>query len=343
MKMLMTAGVVAMVASAFAETPDFIADRIASDGVGYIDTGYANRRNGYPRTSRIAVSFSTSTAGKGTAPGPVVEGTERTIFGYEYDSTDKMLFRYGGDKAQVWYPESGQNWGTGVKGDMTITLNEESGTATWSPAGDKTGISIPTVNSTYTYYLFAHHKKASGVSVAQDFAVFDLKSMAVYEKESEGAAETLAHHFLPCFLNGKVGLFDEETGDVRYPTTDGFVISGYDIDLASGKSLIVNSYDAAPRTLKLAAGSALAFDGEATLSPSVVAELPEGGTVSIALTEARGKGRYVLIENLPADYELSSFVLSSVPAGNAGVLSKSGSDLVLTLTSAGAGLPDAIA
>jgi hypothetical protein len=166
--------------------------------------------------------------------------------------------------------------------------------------------------------------------------------MKVYEI-SDGETEKRTHWFRPCCSDGKAALYDVDTGETLYPSTGGFTLSGYDITLAAGSVHKVAAVSSRPRNLSLAAGAHLIFDGEHFISPENEVQLPSSGTVGVTLERALGRGTYVLIENLPTDFNLSRFSMVSVPNGLMGSFVRRGTTLMMVLTTPEKVFPDAIA
>ena len=276
---------------ALADTPDFIAEKLTSDGRGYIDTHYCYRRaaDTSPKTSKVVLDYyDTDRCGYNN---PYTSKTSRRTYFSFWKSDGKGLshVNYSGTTAQIM----GEDWKavtpTPGSGDASVTLNYATGKGKWGGSGE---FSLPAVSAwdmseTMSYYLFAWNYDG----VAQSFGVFDLKNFRIYESADNGATETLVRDFVPCYANGRAGVYDRKTGEICPATSDGFVLTGYDISLEAGKSLIVTPVCASPRTLTLAAGSELVFDGHATLVPEAPAVLPAEGTVAVSLTESTGRGR----------------------------------------------------
>ena len=323
----------------YAARPDFYADVLKSDGVGGLDTGYKNKRKDYPKTSRIEFSFYSGNGGKGEAPGPVAEGNQRSVFGYVVGNDNKFLFRYDGlTTAQIWFAPNSHKQVNSAHGDVTIELDQEKDTAKWG-AMSFDGVTGADVDTGISYYIFSHNSS----KIFSNPSVIDFKSMKIYEISRAEGEESLVRHYRPCYIGGKVAVHEVNTDTIIYPSSDGFTIYGYDIDLAAGSHLAVSYKCASPRSLKLDSGAVLEFDGDATLSPEKPVSRPDTGKVIVSLVQGKGKGRYVLMDNLPDDYNLSVFELGSLPHGNAGLLSKEGTSLVLTLRAETGEIPDAIA
>ena len=325
--------VTALFAISASGAPDFFSDGLCSDGIGHIDTKYKLISTGAPRTSRIDVDYSTSDYGRGTAPGPVAESTQPALFGYT-DSSKKFIVRYSNATGQVWH-DGGYSTVAGKLGDVSISVNYIDGTMDWGGTA-VSGITVASPNK--SFYLFARNNTS-----AVDIGVYCLRDMKIYETSDDGVTEMRVHWFRPCCVGGKAALYDADADMYLFPSTDGFTLSGYDIALAAGALQKVTEVCSAPRTLSLAAGSHLVFDGVNSMSPGSEVVLPESGCVGITLLNALGKGRYTLMDNLPVGFDVSVFSVDAVPAGFAGTLSKMGSSLVMTLTAIERDMPDVVA
>lgn len=319
------------VAAGLAEcvTPDFLAKSIRSDGVGYVNTGYTYK---FGVTRRIACNFYTTDGAKGTEPGPVAPGANRAIFGWNLDT--KLFCRYESGTAKVWHGTGGVS-PAAASGDNLVEIDCSSGKLNWN--GTEYGITAPAKDDKIPCHIFAYNSQWSG---AQDLSVFELKEFAIYEFDGEG--EKVVHDYKPCFAEGKPGLYDVTTEKVLFPTSDGFELFGYEIEVAGGQAFRVTDKCAKPDVLTLAAGAELVFDGSVALSPAETV-LPASGSATVSLGEAHGKGRYVLVENLPQDWNLSSFALGALPEDFTGTLQKDGDRLVLVLTAEDRVRPDATA
>lgn len=334
-KGLRVACVIAGIGALHAETPDFLADALTGDGVGYVDTGYAYKAG---VTSKVTCDLHIEKRGMGDREVPAAKSVARGLFGF-WKSPCISAFRFNGtgavnnDDLQCWgqggdcQPTKSYN----SQNDLVLAVDYVAGKCAWDGTTFSTDIAAPTSNSTLTYWLFSINGNGSPTP-------FALRSMKIYEN---GAATPVCD-LKPCFAKGRAALYDAAAEKILYPTSDGFTLSGYDISLELGKTLAVNAASCAPRTLSLASGGEMAFDGVHTLHSDVAAVLPSSGTVKVSQTTATGKGRYVLIDSLPTDYSLATFVLGSVPVGFSGVLSKDGSKLILTLSAEGL-FPEAMA
>lgn len=323
-----------------AETPDFFADKITSDGAGYIDTGYCYKRAAATESKTSKVVLDCYDVDRcGYSDSRVSRDSRRTYFSFwwNYNSGRISHVQYSGKVAGI----TGHDWSsatglsqTPASGDQSITLSYDTGKGSWGDCSfDMPQVGAYDMKSALCYYLFARNYNGK----ASAFGIYDLKNFRIYESADGGATETLVRDFVPAYVEGRVGVYDRKTGLFCPALTkgDGFILSGYDIDLAAGKTLLVTAACMSPRTLKLAAGSTLAFDGRATMTPATTVELPDSGTVAISLAKTGGRGRYVLLDNLPADYDLARFSLGSLPAGTTGTLAKDGTTLVLTLQAPG--------
>ena len=321
-----------------AETPDFLADRLRSDAVGYVNLGYKYKVATLPQTSRMEFDFYSPDYGTGTKLGGPTSGVSSpALMGTSWP----LYFRYNGhNKGEV--VDNGTLKGQFLKGagnigNVSITFDFISKSGTWGTES-YTGAKLPATDDSLACFLFAVNSSGSAGSKS----VYEFKTLKFYEKDGEGT-ESLAHEFVPCFANGQAAVYDKTAQVIKYPTSSGFRIFGYDIATVAGRPLIVNEVDAAPRTLTLAAGSELVFDGKTTLEPTdSMAVLPESGTVTVSLAELTGKGRYVLIGNLPQGAAASSFGIGSLPRGCTGTLSVEDGKLILMVSSQGV-FPDALA
>ena len=318
-----------------AETPDFLAEMLRSDGAGYIDTGYKFKVSDYPKTKRIAMSFYCADWGRGTAPGPVITTTSPNLFG----EGSFYLGYNGGNKGNVVFAGDNHYVRTtaDVVGDNVISVDFIEGTYTWGSTSAE--FTPQAADSSYACSVFCYRYK----NERRNPSVIKLKTLQIYDQLTEGAGETPVHDFVPCFKDGKAALYDKVAEKILYPTSDGFALFGYDIAPALGHPLPINSVDSAPRNLTLVADSELVFDGKATLQPSGTVTLPAVGSAVVSLPRLSGCGRYVLIDGLPADYDLAAFRIGTLPEWCTGTLSKEGTKLVLTLSSDASSLPDALA
>ena len=324
-----------------AESPDFLADVLRGDGVGHVDVGYCYK-NG--KTSRVTCNLRIERRGMGDRAIPAETGVSRGLFGFLHNSSGSISYvRYYGngspesDKLQCWGRsyDLADTQSLNSKEDISLAIDYDAGKIAWDGETFSTDIAAPTADSPISYWVFGVNGNST------EGTPFDLKSLTIREKAAD--QPVAVRDMKPCFANGKAALYDVAGEKVHYPTSDGFTLSGYDIALDTGRSLVVNAASHAPRTLAFAGDNALAFDGLATLRAESTVTLPTSGKVTVSLLSATGKGRYVLIDNLPPDYDLdATFSLGSLPAGTRGALSKDGSALVLTLSAEGL-FPEAIA
>ena len=316
-----------------ADVPDFLVEKIRSDGVGWIITDYFYKYTTSPRTSRVTLDFYDYSYGKGIAPGPMTTNTAPAVFGFWEASKGKPLSCcrwYSSYKQQIW----GEGWqsfaANATQGDNTIEIDYVNRTARWHNQIVNSYATSET-NSPYAYGIFTWNYNGTGGSPS----VYDFRNFKIYETSDGGVTETLVRDFVPCCANGVAAIYDKVTGVVIYPTTTGFTIPMTNVTLAAGATLRISSGDYAPKSLALGEDCALMFDGAHTLSPETTVVLPAAGTITVSLEANTGLGRYTLIENLPSDYALSAFQLGTVPAGYTGALEKDGAKLMLVLADDG--------
>lgn len=334
--LLLAVSVIGQADSAFADEPDFLVEKIRSDGKGWVLTDYFYKSaNSTPRTSRVVVEYSDDSYGKGVEPGPTVEAAVRGLFGFWAQSQRSMsACQWNGTNRQIW----GDGWVSKTVypplGDNVLTIDYIAGKATWT---DEVEIPAPSVDAAIPYGIFTRNYDGQG----GDVSIYDLREFKVYETSDNGETETLVRDFVPCCANGEPAIYDREGKKIIYPTTAGFTIPMTNVTVAAGKRLRISSGDYAPLSLTLGAGSLLAFDGTHVLSPETEVVLPADGIVTVSLEKNTGRGRYVLIENLPQGCQLSAFALGELPLGCTGVLELEGRKLVLTVSSSRT-WPDAI-
>lgn len=324
--------------AAQAEIPDFFGDRLVSDGIGFVDTGYMyvyHENDGVKtRTSKVEMSFYTLNYGHGEAPGPVTESSTRTIFGYNdswlrYDGTGRW--------AQLAHATSIPSFQAPAVSNNQFILDYEGGKLTWGSV--ELVAPAKTADATRSYYAFAMNHSTVAYRCP---GVLELETLSFYERVGD-AAETEVRRFRPCYKDGHPALYDEITQTIAYPTTDGFLLSGVDMTVAENARIVVNSNIVNLRTLSLASGAEFVFDKPVTLSPEGEVALPESGVVTVSLPQQHGRGRYVLIDNLPMDFTLDRFAVGQLPPACTGTLSKEGASLVLTIASDGRAWPEALA
>lgn len=336
----MVATLVGFASVAWSGEPDFLADKIVSDGIGLIDTG-CRYLNG--KTSRVKMCYQTKSKGWDL---PTQNKERRCLFAIWPTS--------GSNRSVACYTAEGhlQVWGNdgdlkdhytdyAMKGDCSVEVDYRNGTYEWLQAGatgSRAGEIKPlTADSSFSYDLFGWQLGAGGR------AAVTMTEFCIYEKGAEDEVETLAHEFVPCCKDGRAALYDTKTTAIVFPTSDGFELVGdYSLSVGNGKTLVVTSVSCNPESLSFAGSARVVFDGLATLSPAAIAVLPTSGKITVDLLEMRGKGRYVLMENLPSGFDLGLFEVGALPADCTGVLSKVGASLVLTLTGGSRFWPEAI-
>ena len=198
-----------------AALPDALASVLRSDGEGYMDTGYKFKATTFPRTKRYELDFYSTTYGGKSKTVPV--------FG-----ESKFYVRFnGGNKGEVMYADGTSSSfikGADVYGDNCVKVDFVEQTGTWG-ATELDNLVLPSSDINYSWYLFRYNSKGTATGTA---SILDFKDLRIYEQATAGAAESLAHDFVPCVKDGKVGLYDQVTADYTYPIgdTNGFTVVG---------------------------------------------------------------------------------------------------------------------
>ena len=119
-----------------AETPDFIADTLRSDGVGYIDLGYKLKGATYPKTAKIGLDYSTADCAFGTPPGPVTTATMPAVFGCDKQAASDFLgVRYSSKSlAYIYHPGGNVKVRSGLTGDVSLRFDFLAPSAYWGTA-----------------------------------------------------------------------------------------------------------------------------------------------------------------------------------------------------------------
>ena len=321
-----------------AETPDFLADVLTSDGVGHVDVEYAYKAG---VTALVTCDFHIEGRGMGDRP-TGLRDVGRSIFGFLHNSSRSIsYFRFWGngtsnsDYLQCWGNDYSiiKTQTLNASQDISLAIDYVAGKVAWDGETFSETLPAPASDSPLTYWVFSVNGNVAPTP-------FDLKSMKIYERVE--SANVAVRDLKPCFAQGRAALYDSVGEKVYYPTSKGFVLSGYDISLADGQALAVNAASCSPRTMTLSGGNALTFDGVHTLHSGTTVVLPQSGVTTVSLAKATGKGRYVLIDSLPSDFDLAAFRLGDVPTGFVGELSKDGANLILTISASGF-FPDAMA
>ena len=334
----LSAAIVMTVATSMAETPDFIAERLHSDGVGVIDLGVTYKMSAFPKTALVKMEYNTVLRGWDL----LTENKDRRcLFAiWPKSGNDRSVACYYNSDIQVWGGNGtykGHTTDLVKTGDAAVEVNYLTGAFVWSRPGStdtRTGtVQAPVRDSADPYYLFGWQYSDGGHAAVGMYRF-------VIKTTEDGETMTTAHEYVPCCKDGRAAVYDTVTGEIRYPSTDGFRLYNYGFAVEEGATFVVTAANSEPNTLTLKDSATLVFDGNATLRPKSPATL-SAGTVTVSLANATGKGRYVLIENLPADFDLSAFAIGSLPAGYTGTLTKNGTGLVLTIAYVGEHIPDA--
>lgn len=278
---------------------------LTSDGRGYVDTGYRYHRSDSPKTKRIVLKLYNSTNGYKQD----VTGTTCDFFGvFGKDSQQHSYFRFQRGSARfTMYGGGDANVSSTAPcyGDAEISLDYFSkpsvvGSSVINGPMMFTGDSLaaPTADATETYYLFGNHNY-SLTDQAWNPSYYQLQEFQIYETGDEGVTETLAHDFVPAKDDdGRAGVFDCVTGDMRYPAGegteagDGFVLGNVKWRLRYNGCV---SYHPAGEVLRLASTRAAGYllVDDKTLSFDAVGDGPSygltmpGKAVSFYWTEDR--------------------------------------------------------
>lgn len=214
--------------------PEAIAETLRSDAQGYVPTGYFLRTTKSPTTSRIVYEWYDTAHGKGTAPGPTNPSNNfLPVFGYWDDAIGNRLgARHNNDYLQLICKNSTDGMLWCYSGNQTVEINlntlVNTYTCVWS-----TGSNVQTwtakayggddVNEIFAFGM----SKTDGTGVFSKGAVYDFKAFKVWETTDGGTTETLARDFVPCWNDGKAGMWDRVTGAIRYPVADtnGFTVA----------------------------------------------------------------------------------------------------------------------
>ncbi len=309
---ILTAAFALTTITATAGAYDYLVDSITSDGIGVIDTGYRYRRSAAPQTKRLEVRFYNNHNGKT----PDSTSKNFALLGFYGDSNTRQFYIRCDDGTWKVISATSQSSSSGSWGTVTLSLDffgqiswtssingthPLSGSATPTPSGDaKQTLYLAGINSVYT------------TPAPWCPGYFQYHYCRIYETNDGGATETLAHEYLPCCAEGRAAMYDRVTGDILFPTTDGFTIPAIDITVAAGKSMKIGPANMNPLSITLAADSGLVFDGTHVLDPVAAVGLPAAGKIRIGISAARDG--QTLIRNLPANWELDRFELVDVPA-----------------------------
>lgn len=320
---------------------DFFVDEITSDGVGHVDPGYLYRSGGYPRTAKVQFEYSywnfcrkmDDTTSSSAAIFGFWDSSKGGASGMRAHKTGEIVLWHGSTSIQ-----NKAITGAGKEGRALAELDYLGRKATWSKgSAAKTfdcELSPPSDVVTVPYRLCALQNTGSGYMGIHSFKVFE-------QMEENGAVE-LVRSYVPCCAEGRPALYDTVSRTVVFPSSDGFSIpSTNSVTVAADGKLHVTEHTANQNLYALANGAELVFDGSATLNPVAGIVLPQSGCVKVSLERSRGRGRYELIDGLPADYDLSLFTIGALPEGFAGELIKDGVKLVLNLSRT-VHMPDAI-
>lgn len=278
---------------------------LMSDGKGHIDTGYLYRRSSNPKTKRLALNFYNQHNGAREG----VSGSSRDFFGVYGDDSQKHSYLRFQNSSSRWFVYGGGDdsvhSSSGCFGTAEISIDYFStpsvvGTSSISGAMafSSDSLAAPSVDATETLYLFGNHSHYVSGS-AWNPSYYQLNGFRIYETSDEGVTETLAHDFVPAKDDdGRAGVFDCVTGDMRYPAGegteagDGFVLGNAKWRLRYNGCV---SYHPAGEVLRLASTRAAGYllVDDKTLSFDAVGDGPAygltmpGKAVSFYWTEDR--------------------------------------------------------